>query len=148
MIDAQIVSKLMSDKPFQQNWNNVKFDGVPLAQQIPDNLLSGNSLLGGNYLASGKTTSGEWVDVVLLKHWLTWAFEKRISQTFFDSRKITNPNVLENVVANTLEAAKILGGIRRYRVGQATGSSEITINWKAQLSGAINNATISGTVEP
>jgi len=150
-IDAQIVSRFMEDPPFNTNWTNREiFLTSDFIKTTTPNLYTYYTYLDKHYLSGGKTMSGEWVDVILLKHWLTRQLEVEVLSKFYTKNKITNPTIIQDAIMDVLEMAKKLGGITRYVVRQlpSPDRSKPRFEWKAQLSGAINNVTISGTVEP
>jgi hypothetical protein len=150
--DAKIVKMFMS-QPYVFDGN---FVNQPIAlpadfENSQDESFVGQYQFGDStYLTAGKTINGEWVDVVLLKHWLTRQLEVEVLSKFYTNNKITNPTIIQDTIMAVLERAKKLGGITRYVVRQVPSSerNKPRFEWKAQLSGAINNVTISGTVEP
>lgn len=143
-IDALVVSTIGNAPPSQAVWVNVPLAVVGDFSPDQPNSIQQNILLGG------KTTSGEWVDVVIFENWLKWAIQR---QVFNVMQRVAKPSPLqiENAINVALEAGKQLGGITRYRVRQTdfdVRNRTASFEWKAQLTNAIHSTTISGIVKP
>lgn len=101
----------------------------------------------GGVVVKNKTTSGEWVDVAVFTTWLRKVIGQQVLQALSDN---PTPAKIEAAITSCLQLGVRIGGITRYVVRQTPSQerSKPHFEWKAQLSGAINNVTISGTVEP
>ena len=148
--DAVVVALVGNNKPSQAVWVNYP---VPYNTGISVNTGSNNTIsfiANGRVLLGGKTSSGEWVDVVVFENWLKWAIQ---TQVFNLMRRVSKPSAIqiENAINVPLEAGKQLGGITRYKVTTTdfdTRNRTASFEWKAQLTNAIHSTTISGIVKP
>lgn len=148
--DAVVVALVGNNKPSQAVWVNYP---IPYDTGTSVNIGSNNtisSVANGRVLLGGKTSSGEWVDVVVFENWLKWAIQK---QVFNVMQSVSKPSVvqIENAINVALEAGKQLGGIIRYKVTTTNidpRNRTASFQWKAQLTNAIHSTTISGIVKP
>lgn len=143
-IDALVVSTIGNAPPSQAVWANVPLSVVGDFSPDQENTIQQNILLGG------KSTSGEWVDVVVFENWLKWAIQ---TQVFNLMRRVSKPSAIqiENAINVALEAGKQLGGIIRYKVTTTNidpRNRTASFQWKAQTTNAIHSTTISGIVKP
>ena len=144
-IDALVVSTIGSNPPSQAVWTNVQLPNS--VENLPSNEYNN---IQQNILLGGKTTSGEWVDVLVFENWLKWAIETQVLALF---KRISKPSVIqiENAINVALEAGKQLGGIVRYKVTAINvdpRNRTASFEWKAQLTNAIHSTTIKGIVTP
>ena len=148
--DAVVVALVGNSKPSQAVWTNypIPYDTGTAVNTGSNNTIS--FVANGRVLLGGKTSSGEWVDVVVFENWLKWAIETQVFEAF---KKVSKPSPLqiENAINVALEAGKQLGGIIRYRVTAIDVDNRnrtASFEWKAQLTNAIHSTTIKGIVTP
>ncbi|MGP1405253.1 DUF3383 family protein [Filifactor alocis] len=117
----------------------------------------------------GKTTSGEYIDVVMGAFWIQFKMEEGLAYLSVNSKKIpyTNQGIAQmvDVCGQVLKRATFeqdiididTNGNAKYRVTfiprEDTDANDIAnrtysgIKWTAKLAGAIHKATIEGTLE-
>lgn len=151
-ISAYIVATLGNAKPAEKTWHFVDMGNLYPTEPIHENALYITEDYGVNVLYGGKTMSGEWIDVLILKTWLTNALQTQIFNLFYTTNKIPNtPSGLlqiSNSVGQVLEIAHNLGGIEKgYKVDVISGGGRNSkVTFTARLTGAIHDADIVGTV--
>ena len=151
-ISAYIVATLGNAKPAEKTWHFVDMGNLYPTEPIHENALYITEDYGVNVLYGGKTMSGEWIDVLILKTWLENALQTQMFNLFYTTNKIPNtPSGLlqiSNSVGQVLEIAHNLGGIEKdYKVDVVSGGGRNSkVTFTARLTGAIHDADIVGTV--
>ena len=155
--EAAFISQFGSAYPKQVSWTNKLLTGVsanpPQANDINTaSLLEG---LGVGAFLGGKTTTGEWVDVVATKIWLKSALQKSVYALLLAKPKLLNTKIgyelLRNQVVGVLQEGVLNNGLLPdFKVGDVVSSDVsrrvIRLDFKATLSGAINGVDVSGTL--
>lgn len=117
----------------------------------------------------GKTTSGEWIDVVMGAFWIKFKMEENLAYLAVNTPKIGYDNkgigLLVGVCDSVLKQAAFSQDIVlinsdgkaqyeiRYKTREETDKNDIAnrvyngITWSAKLAGAIHKAVINGTLE-
>ena len=120
-------------------------------------------LSGRNIMLDGKTTSGEYIDVIQGLDWLTSQIKINIANSFILSDKIpyTNPGiaVIESMLRNSLNAAAdrdiidkesikvTMPDVRNITKSDKQARRLPDVKFEARLSGAIHKVKVQGTVE-
>lgn len=142
-VDATVLSKIGNNPPSQAVWTNVR---IPAA--VEDTPTTTGNIIQQGILLGGKTSSGEWVDVVVFENWLRNEFNVQTLNLFKSKRKASALD-LEAMVYQVLNKGVLLGGITHFDVLQVRQDGRsIYFEWKAQLTNAIHSTTISGIVKP
>lgn len=121
------------------------------------------SLSGRNIMLDGKTTSGEYIDIIAGLDWLTNQIKTQIANSLILNDKIpyTNPGiaVIESMLRNSLNAAAdrdiidkesirvTMPDVRNISQSDKQARKLPDVKFEARLSGAIHKVKIQGTVE-
>ena len=155
--EAAFISQFGSAYPKQVSWTNKLLVGVTPQSSTPTGSNSVTLLEGvgtGTFLG-GKTTTGEWVDVITTKIWLKSALQNGVYTLLLAKPKLANTKggweLLRNQVADVLQEGVVNNGILPdYKVGDVipsgNNSRKVGLDFKATLAGAINGTDISGTL--
>lgn len=167
---TMLVNDIGSIDPFLKT-----FDGIPESTITDPQLTALHAANGFTYikdhgalvLTESKTSSGEYLDVVLGKYWIKFTMEQRMFELGQKTKKIgyTNAGIasLIDIVTNTLKEAADMGIVLKddsgnpvfeytYKKREDTSQTDRTnrtyndLSWNADLLGSIHNATIGGVL--
>lgn len=152
-----------------------KINNVTVSSISDTDLAELHSINGGTYVtkfglpqtSEGKTTSGEWIDVVLGSFYIKREMEKDLAILAYNTPKLSYDSqgisLMVGVVEKRLSQASDIGVIGKDASGnplysvsfitrEETSLTDISnrqysgLSWTAQISGAIHDGTINGTL--
>lgn len=169
--DAACIGEEFPKQPGSSNYSYKTLIGItPTANSVlTDSKISILEGKNGNYYMNvggvgvtqkGKMAGGQWIDVVVGRDWIKYTMQAAIFQVLVDTPKVgfddAGIGLLCNAIRSVLKQAQNFGIIESFDLTVPLASSFSSsqkstrilpsINWTAELVGAIDNITINGTL--